>query len=99
MTLAVLCGVCLALLGSHRLNAENWPHWRGPAFNGATSEKGLPESFSKTENVRWSAPMPGPAAATPIIWGDHVFISSVDDENKRSSHVPGPRGRTGAMAA
>ena len=70
------------MLGSHRLNAENWPHWRGPAFNGAASEKGLPESFSKTENVRWSAPMPGPAAATPIVWDNHVFISSVDDEKQ-----------------
>jgi outer membrane protein assembly factor BamB len=26
--------------------------------------------------------MPGSAAATPIIWGDHVFISSVDREKK-----------------
>jgi len=29
--------------------AENWPQWRGPFFNGSTSEQGLPTSFSKTE--------------------------------------------------
>ena len=62
--------------------ADNWPNWRGPSFNGASSEKGLPDHFSKTENVLWSAPMPGPAAATPIIWGKQVFISSVDQEAK-----------------
>lgn len=34
--------------------------------------------FSKTEQVKWSEPMPGPSSATPIIWGDHVFVSSTD---------------------
>ena len=62
--------------------AENWPHWRGPFANGSTTEKGLSATFSKTENVLWTAPMPGPAAATPIVWGKHVFISSVDQEKK-----------------
>src|SRR5258706_4744078 len=62
--------------------AENWPHWRGPSFNGASDEKSLPAEFSKTQNVKWSAPLPGTAAATPIIWADHVFVSSADDRNK-----------------
>lgn len=39
-------------------------------------------AFSKTENVRWTAPMPGPAAATPIIWEDRVFISSIDSSKQ-----------------
>ena len=64
------------------LQAENWPHWRGPYFNGSSEEKGLPAQFSKTQNVRWSAPLPGSSAATPIIWADHVFVSSADDRNK-----------------
>ncbi len=62
--------------------AENWPQWRGPFFNGSSSEKGLPVKFSKTENVKWSALMPGPSAASPIIWGNQVFVSSVDLEKK-----------------
>ena len=62
--------------------AENWPHWRGPSFNGASSESGLPTTFSKTENVQWVAPLPGPAAATPIIWGSRVFVSTVDLQNQ-----------------
>ena len=58
--------------------AENWPQWRGPFLNGSTTETGLPASWSKTENVAWKAVMPGPSAATPIVWGDRVFISSVN---------------------
>lgn len=56
----------------------NWPHWRGPAFNGSSDESGLPSRWSKTENVVWALDMPGPSAATPVIWDDHVFVSSTD---------------------
>jgi outer membrane protein assembly factor BamB len=63
-------------------SAENWPHWRGPHFNGSSTEEKLPDDFSKTNNVKWVAPMPGPSASTPIIWGNHVFVSSTDLRTK-----------------
>src|SRR6266545_4367766 len=61
--------------------AENWPQWRGPAFNGSSTEQGLPKTFSKTENVNWVASLPGPSAATPIIWNDRVLVSSVEQQS------------------
>ncbi len=61
-------------------SAENWPQWRGPFFNGSTTEKNLPETWSKTENVLWTAPLPGWSHATPIIWNDHIFVTSPDAE-------------------
>ncbi len=64
------------------LSAENWPQWRGPFYNGSSEEKNLPTSWSKTENVLWTCPLPGPSAATPIIWGDTVFVSSTDESTK-----------------
>ena len=72
--------LCLAAFAS--LRAENWGQWRGPNFNGSTTEKNVPASFSRTENVLWTAPMPGPSGATPVVWGDHVFVSSTDDAAK-----------------
>ena len=68
------------LLDTAFLRAENWAQWRGPFFNGSTTEKGLPDTFSKTENVRWVAGLPGPSAATPVVWNDRVFVSSVDQQ-------------------
>lgn len=56
--------------------AGDWPHWRGPFYNGTADERDLPGIWSLTENVRWVAPLPGPAAATPIVAGGKVFISS-----------------------
>lgn len=64
------------------VQAANWPHWRGPNFNGSSPEAKLPDDFSKTNNVKWVAPMPGPSACTPIIWGDLVFVSSTDLRTK-----------------
>ncbi len=58
-------------------HAENWPQWRGPAFNGSSSEKNLPETWTK-ETVKWTAPLPGPSGATPAVWGDSIFVSSPD---------------------
>jgi outer membrane protein assembly factor BamB len=66
------------MLAAFPLHAENWANWRGPTFNGSSPEKNLPASFSKTENVIWTAPMPGPSGSTPIIWGESVFVASTD---------------------
>jgi len=74
--------VALACLLATAACAENWAHWRGPNFNGTSTEKNLPDNFSKTENVKWVADLPGPSAATPVIWGEHVFVSSTDLNSK-----------------
>jgi outer membrane protein assembly factor BamB len=68
----------LALTLPFSMFAADWPHWRGPEFNGSSPETSLPADFSPTNNVKWIADMPGPSAATPIVWRDHIFISSAD---------------------
>jgi outer membrane protein assembly factor BamB len=78
---SLTAGGLIALLISPT-HAANWPHWRGPNFNGSSTEQKLPDDFSKTNNVKWVAPMPGPSASTPIVWGDHVFLSSTDLRTK-----------------
>jgi len=72
--------VALIMSSACSARAENWPQWRCPFFNASTTEKGLPSTFSKTENVKWVADLPGPSAATPIIWNDRVLVSSVDQK-------------------
>src|SRR5262245_3499745 len=74
-----LSGMMLAVSS---LQAENWANWRGPNFNGSSPEKNLPITFSKTENVVWTAPVPGPSGSTPIVWGDYVFVASTDEAER-----------------
>lgn len=61
--------------------AENWPHWRGPRFDGTSQETGLPTEWSAEKNVRWRLPLPGKGAATPIVWDDRVFVTSTVDDS------------------
>ena len=71
--------LALPVLGATGVTAENWSNWRGPSMDGSTSETGLPAKFSKEENVRWQADLPGSSGATPAVWGDSVFITSTDE--------------------
>jgi outer membrane protein assembly factor BamB len=67
------------------LRAENWSNWRGPLHNGSSPEKNLPATFSKTEGVKWVAEMPGMSAATPVIWGDRVFLPTADNKTGKQA--------------
>ena len=61
--------------------AENWPQWRGPTLNGVSGEQNLPVKWSTTENVKWKLAMPSKTGATPIIWGDRIFLNIADGGN------------------
>lgn len=76
--------VLVLALGAVAVRAENWAQWRGPFFNGSTTETNVPVTWSKTENIAWSAPMPGMSGATPAVWGDTVFVSSANAEHQLS---------------
>ncbi len=62
------------------LQAEDWPQWRGPHFDGSTSETNLPETWSTTKNVAWVAEVAGDGFSTPITCGNRVFVN-VQDPN------------------
>ena len=62
-------------------SAAHWPAWRGPEGTGVTPETDLPLTWSATENVRWKTPLPDRGNATPIVWGDRIFLTqAVGDE-------------------
>lgn len=65
-------------VADHVVRAENWPQWRGAKHNGVSSEANVPTKWSKTENIAWRLPLPGPGGATPVVWGERIFLTSVD---------------------
>ncbi len=71
----------LSLTTATTLHAENWPQWRGAKFDGISTEKNLPSTWSKTENVAWKATLPGPGGSTPSIWDKHIFLTCVDGKD------------------
>jgi outer membrane protein assembly factor BamB len=69
----------------NQATASPWPNWRGPNYNGTagSDEVHLPTAFSPTEGVAWECELPGPAASTPAVWGEAVFVSAaVEAEQK-----------------
>ena len=62
---------------------ENWPQWRGPAFNGSTKDVGLPATVS-AENLAWRTPLPGRAGSTPIVWNEQVILTTPNEEKNLS---------------
>ena len=59
--------------------AENWPQFRGPGGQGVATEKNLPLKWSATENVAWKTALPGESWSSPVVWGDHVFVTTATD--------------------
>ena len=68
--------IFLATAYAASASAANWPNWRGPASNGITDEKNLPERWSATENVVWKTDLVGQGVSSPIVFGNRVFVTS-----------------------
>jgi hypothetical protein len=51
-----------------------WPQWRGPDATGVSRTATPPIEWSETTNVRWKVPIAGRGSASPVVWGDHVFV-------------------------
>jgi outer membrane protein assembly factor BamB len=54
--------------------AENWHHWRGPNADGTAPKADPPTKWDANTNIKWKAPLVGKGSATPIVWGDRVFV-------------------------
>lgn len=57
-------------------HAGNWPEWRGPSAQGHANASGLPETWSETSNVAWKTALPGRGHSTPVMWDDHIWLTT-----------------------
>lgn len=61
--------------------ADNWPQWRGPQRTGVSKATDLPTQWSRDDNIAWKLSLPETSGATPIVWGDHVFLNVAQDKD------------------
>ena len=68
---------------------ENWTQWRGPHADGHAGERARPPiQWDKEKNIAWVAELPGEGSATPIVYGNQVFVlSAVKTERKSTTAV------------
>jgi len=84
----VQIGLILAFgFSSLHLQADdNWPRFRGTGGNGIGKEhENIPIEWDRGKNIQWVADIPGWGWASPVVWGDQVFISTVvsDEPNRK----------------
>ena len=75
-------------LASGESRPTQWPQFRGPDGQGVSAEKGLPDEWSATRNVLWKTAIPGRGHASPVIWGDRIFLTTAIE----GEVVPGAKG-------
>jgi len=65
---------CAAMLAQ----AGNWPQFRGPGARGVDDSHALPTTWNLETgaNIRWQTALPGLAHASPIVWGERVYIAT-----------------------
>src|ERR671913_780535 len=69
-----------------------WPQWRGPLANGISRTANPPIEWSEAKNVRWKVEIPGRGSASPVVWGDRVFVLTAIPAGTSVPESHAPRG-------
>jgi outer membrane protein assembly factor BamB len=75
MRLSLTLFATLALAGAATAG-DNWPQFRGPNGEGKSDAKGLPLTWGEKENVVWKTPIHDKGWASPVVWGDQVWLTT-----------------------
>ncbi len=91
-----LLALCLLLAASQagqydKTRLDNWPAWRGPLANGTAPNANPPVTWDDRTNVKWKAALPGRGSATPIVWGDQVFVVTAVKTERAAADSELPR--------
>jgi outer membrane protein assembly factor BamB len=68
--------------------AADWPQFRGPSGSGVAdaSETSVPAQLSEA-SIAWKLPLPGRGLSSPIVIGDHVFVTCSSGPDQQQLHV------------
>lgn len=68
-----------ALLAGAPLHAQEWTRFRGPNGTGISTAKEIPITWTEAE-INWRTRLPGVGHASPVIWGNRVFVLSAEND-------------------
>ena len=87
-TLIVAVGLTLLSL-TGAAQTDQWPKFRGPNAGAVPDDPNLPDTWSETENVVWKTTIPGMGWSSPVVWDDHIFITSAVSAGEEQAPVTG----------
>lgn len=56
--------------------ARYWSRWRGPSGQGHVEGTNYTDTWSATDRIKWRVSVPGLGHSSPIVWRDHVFLTT-----------------------
>ena len=68
---------------------DTWPGFRGHEMSGVAATARIPDRWSTKEHVKWAVPIAGHGWSSPIVWGDHVFVTSAISSREFKKPTPG----------
>jgi outer membrane protein assembly factor BamB len=78
MNLRAFSAVAIAaFVGVSVSAADRWTQFRGPAAGVIDDDPSLPDAWGPEQNIAWKVPLPGRGWSSPIVWDDHVFVTTV----------------------
>ena len=75
---------------------ENWSQFRGPNGQGISKANGLPVQWNAEENIRWKTDIPGEGWSSPIVWNNHIFLTTTTEDGK-NCHIIAVEKKTGKI--
>jgi PQQ-like domain len=86
--------LCLCLFLCLSIQAQNWPQFRGERANGVADGQPVPTKWNveKNENIAWKVAIPGLAHASPVVWGDRVYVVTAVSADSNPFFKAGPYG-------
>src|SRR5436309_10799387 len=61
-------------------SALDWPQLRGPAGNGCAPQADPPVTWSETNNIAWKVRVTGRGRSSPIILGEHIWLTTAVEQ-------------------
>jgi outer membrane protein assembly factor BamB len=65
------------IVAQERHPSNHWPQFRGSEATGVANDAQIPLQWSATENVEWKSDISGRGWGSPVVWDDHVFLTTV----------------------
>ncbi|MDP2052650.1 MAG: PQQ-binding-like beta-propeller repeat protein [Acidobacteriota bacterium] len=72
--LAALLTFPLVVLHASASDDRYWAQWRGPSMTGVSKTAKPPVEWSETKNLKWKVEIPGRGSASPVVWGDRLYV-------------------------
>jgi outer membrane protein assembly factor BamB len=85
---STMVSMLISIAAAAAFSSDEWPDYRGVDGQGHSDAKGLPTSWSDTENVTWKTTIPGKGWSSPVISGDEIWLTTAIEATKPDEGTP-----------